>query len=92
MKLYIIFGSVLAILAAFGGAYLSGRSHGIESCQNTNLIAQNKEARNEAQNFANRPRTRDDRVKRLCEWAVIRAKNEGKPIKQLPSFCSERIE
>ncbi len=83
MKAYLILGSILAILAAIGGAYLTGRSHGVDSCQNKTLKTEIKEVRHEAQSFANRPRTRSDRVNRLCEWRGIVTKDKGQPVARL---------
>lgn len=60
--------------------------------ENKIIKTENKEIRHEAQSFANRPRTRADRVNSLCEWAVSASKDEGKPIKRLPTFCSQRSE
>lgn len=42
MKSYIIIAVAIATIAAIGGAYATGRSHGVDSCQNKTLKADNK--------------------------------------------------
>lgn len=80
------------IMAALTGGFLlavfyAGHFHGKASCQKQQSNQVIKEVKDEAQSFADRPRTNDDVVKRLCKWAAIRLKDEGQSVKQLPDIC-----
>lgn len=74
---------MLCLMVAFSAAiFFAGYFKGQGSCQSKQSAAIIKEVKNEAQAFANRPRTRDDRVDRLCNAARTRAKSEGKSLKR----------
>lgn len=85
MKNYLI---LAALLGGFSLAvFYAGYTKGAASCQSKTSTATIKEIKHEAQSFADRPRTRNDRVDRLCEWAAAKLKDEGKPIERLPDRC-----
>jgi hypothetical protein len=90
MKLYFALGLIALTAVAIGIIYLTGQSAGKATVENKVLKTEIKEVRHEAQSFADRPRSRDDRVDRLCRWAVIAGKNEGKPLEQLPAESCPR--
>lgn len=83
----------LALIALLSGGliyiqYRLNEARRLEA-ENTIIKQENKEIRHEAQSFADRPRNRADRINKLCKWAAHTAREgEGKPIKQLPAFCS----
>lgn len=83
---------ILIIALAFGGFFIAYKIYdaGQDNVENQVLKIENKEIKDVAQNFANRPRTSFDRVQRLCAWGQLRSKDEGKPIKRLPVYCSQR--
>lgn len=69
-----------ALLAAVGGVYTKGYISGKNACTVSTQTKIVKELTNEAQSFANRPRTRADRVDRLCQWRADVAKDKGQPL------------
>lgn len=84
MKIYAFISIAVVLIGSHGAMYAMGRSDGIDSIENKSLKTELVEVKNEAQAFANRPRTRSDRIKRLCEWRDIVAKNEGVRVPELP--------
>lgn len=83
---------ILAVLVAGYSAavFYAGYTNGAASIVSKSQTETIKELKNEAQSFADRPRTRNDRIDRLCEWTATKLKDEGKSLKRLPYICNER--
>lgn len=81
---------MFGLMCAFAGAiFLAGYFKGQSSCQKQQSNAIIKEVKDEAESFANRPKSDCDFINRVRKWAAIRAKDEGKPVKRLPLCVSE---
>lgn len=89
---WVLLGILLTLSASHAGMFWRGMEYKESLIENAELKKENQEVRDEAQAFANRPRTRSDRVGRLCGWAEYVAEIEGSPIKRLPAFCGEGSE
>lgn len=80
----------LIIAALIGGFLLAGIiKHKLDkaeklTAENTTLKSENKEIKDEAQAFLNRPRTNNDLVDRMCEWRNDLAKAQGLAKRGLP--------
>lgn len=85
IKLYIALGCVILILG--GGytiKYLSDRVDTLKT-EKAILEAQNEKIAQEANRYANRPRTPTDTDNRLCKWArYIDERDNGKPKRGVP--------
>lgn len=89
MRAYILIGAALATLAACTAIYFTGLAHGEASCQTKTLKTALHEVKNEAQSYANRPRTNDDIIDRLCRLGIDALKREGGSKQQIPIHCRE---
>lgn len=87
MRFWIIVVSTIVIFSVVGKIAYDLKAGGEAIEENKNLKIENKEIRNEAQSFANRPRTNDDIVDSLCAWGAAQLEREGKPKREIPVHC-----
>jgi len=79
IKLYIALGCVILLLGGgYAIKYLSDRVDTLKT-EKAILEAQNEKIANQANRYANRPRSNDDVSKRLREWAADVKRSENKP-------------
>ena len=81
---------MFGLMCAFSGAiFWAGHFHGKAECQKKQSTVTIKEVKDEAQAFANRPKSDCDFINVVRAWAAMRAKSEGKPVKRFPLCASE---
>lgn len=80
---------ILLAAALVGGFFIAYKIYdaGGDSAENISLKQENKEIKDEAQAYANRPRTNDDLIERLCQWGIERRKSEGGAKQPVPVQC-----
>lgn len=83
MKYLLIIGGVAFLLSGLAIKVLYDRNSKL-SGENAVMEAQIETQKKQAARHANRPRTDDDAVMRLCRWAEYVRRSEDQPRKRVP--------